>query len=101
MRTSWSGGFRPVRVLAPNPAIIPIIVVLMALASGANAAEHFASVSVGNYTALTYPTGSRNLGMGATGTADLCAHATVFFKPASLAWPEEAIERVQRYRKVG
>jgi hypothetical protein len=40
------------------------------------------------YTAMSYPSGVRNIGMGSTGTADIGGFPTGFFNPASFAWAD-------------
>ena len=67
--------------------IAALVVAMGCLAVGA--AESFAT-TVGSYAAtwLALPRGVRNIGMGATGTADASGLATGYFNPASMAWSD-------------
>jgi hypothetical protein len=60
---------------------------LCVLGSEALAAEPFAKAGYGA-TWLTFPRGVRNVGMGATGTADVSGSATGYFNPAGVAWSD-------------
>lgn len=67
--------------------IVALTVTMCAFAATAvRATEPFAKV--GTYAAawLQFPRGARNIGMGATGVADVSGSATGYFNPASMAW---------------
>jgi hypothetical protein len=57
-------------------------------AQTARATEPFARVP--RYSAIftSFPRGVRNIGMGATGTADVSGFSTGYFNPAGMAWTE-------------
>ena len=53
-----------------------------------HATEPFAKVGTYAMQWLTFPRGVRNIGMGATGTADVSAFATGYFHPAGMVFPD-------------
>jgi hypothetical protein len=60
--------------------------VWLCAAPAARATEPFASGPVWGATFLSYPVGVRNIGMGASGTADVNSLSTGYFNPASVAF---------------
>ncbi|HET6462358.1 MAG TPA: hypothetical protein VFH33_01035, partial [Candidatus Krumholzibacteria bacterium] len=73
------------RVIAPRTLTLLLIVSSLAVRP-AHATEPFAKV--GTYTGewLAFPVGVRNIGMGATGAADITAFGTGHYNPATIAW---------------
>ena len=68
-----------------------IAIVLLATATTSKAAEPFAGPHTDiSVTTLEFPVGIRNVGMGATGVADLNQPTTGYFNPATLAWVDAA-----------
>jgi len=76
------------RAIAPRTLALLLVVSSFAVRP-AHATEPFAKVgpTYGGWW-LQLPVGIRNIGMGATGTADVSGFATGYFNPASVAWSD-------------
>ena len=70
-------------------AVVLSLSLLQGVAATARAVEPSPFIPViHHYSTMSYSRGVRNIGMGATGTADIKGFPTGFFNPASFAWAD-------------